>query len=128
MTPKDTPSQDEGVVSEGRLLQLLGKPQQKWENIDLAGSLAKPGLKDLFAVEEWPAVNAVRELATRIKKAAEGIAPCSDATAKPFVFSGLKQYVLHAGSTCRKALMCAAGFSHLASQTTTMWSSARKHS
>ena len=95
--PKGAPSQDEGVVSEGRLLQLLGKPQQKWENIDLAGSLAKLGLKDLFAVEEWPAVNAVRELATRIKKAAEGIAPCSDAPAKPFVFSGLKQYVLHAG-------------------------------
>ena len=68
----------------------------------MAGSLAKLGLKELFAVEEWPAVNAVRELATRVKKAADGIAPCSDAPAKPFVFSGLKQYALLAELTCRQ--------------------------
>ena len=45
-------------------------------------------------MEEWPAVNAVRELATRVKKAAEAMASGSDKPAKPFVFTSLKQCAL----------------------------------
>ena len=78
------------------MLKLLGqgKQVQKWENIDLDRLLAAKGLREFFDVEEWPAVNAVRELATRVKKAAEAMASGSDKPAKPFVFTSLKQCAL----------------------------------
>ena len=75
------------------MMKLLsqGKQLQKWENVDLDKLLTAKGLKDLFDIEEWPNVNAVRELATRIRKAAEAMATGSDKTAKPFVFTSLNQ-------------------------------------
>ena len=75
------------------MLKLLsqGKQVQKWENVDLERLLAAKGLKDFFDVEEWPNVNAVRELATRVKKAADAMASGSDKPSKPFVFTGMKQ-------------------------------------
>ena len=75
-----------------KMLQLLGagKQQTKWENVDLEKMLSDCGLKVLFDVDEWPSVNAVRELATRVKKAAECL-PSGDKSARPFVFTGLKQ-------------------------------------
>ena len=83
------------------MLQLLGagKQQTKWENVDLDKLLADSGLKTMFDVDEWPSVNAVRELATRVKKAAECL-PSGDKSARPFVFTGLKQYVLMAKPAC----------------------------
>ena len=72
------------------MLKLLGQGRQvqKWENVDLDRLLAAKGLKDFFNVEEWPNVSAVRELATRVKKAADAMAA---GPSKPFVFTSLKQ-------------------------------------
>jgi len=83
------------------LLKTLGKAKRKLDQFDMASKMREKGLEQIFEAETWPAIGAVRELATKIRKrTANGV--------EPFVFADLRKWARASAAThlCSWSALC----------------------
>ena len=83
------------------LLKTLGKAKRELDQFDMASKMREKGLEQIFEAETWPAIGAVRELATKIRKrTANGV--------EPFVFADLRKWARASAAThlCSWSALC----------------------
>ena len=67
------------------LLQATSKKPAALEHVNIAAELAKPGLDAFFPIASWPLMNAVRKLATKMRRLLKA------GVAKPFIAVELRE-------------------------------------
>ena len=71
------------------MLMAAGRSKKEIAHVDMAVRMAELKLDHVFPEATWPAHNAVRELATKVKQAKKG----REASVSAFPFMDLKRWV-----------------------------------